>query len=124
MVRSKGVRSVHPIIIVCCLMVDPSVLEFVEWSSGLEDHFASQAHNLTNAFDVTYQYFGNRQGILRLYPAVCPCMCQSNLCTQCVYSLFMFSQRPSQTHSMNATDVRTLQNIPFILGGSHGLCSH
>ena len=42
---------------------------FIQWSSGLGDHFANQSVDLP--FGVTHQFFGSRDGILRFYPCVC-----------------------------------------------------
>lgn len=51
-------------VIVLCL--DTNVQCFIQWSSGLDDHFANQSKELP--FGDTYQYFGNRDGVLRFYP--------------------------------------------------------
>ena len=42
---------------------------FIQWSSGLGDHFANQSMDLP--FGVTHQYFGSRDGVLRFYPCMC-----------------------------------------------------
>ena len=50
------------------LRLDTNVMCFIQWSSGLEDHFANQSADLP--FGVTYQYFGSRDGVLRFYPCM------------------------------------------------------